>query len=75
LNALLDKQIQEFDKEARQKFLTQIEDVLNDEMYHLPSIEGRQNYFGDPSFRNAQMPRDAFNGGFPWFKYWWFEKA
>jgi ABC-type transport system substrate-binding protein len=75
LNTLLDKQMQEFDKNARQAVLTQIEDLVNEEMFHISSIEGRQNYFGDPSLRNAQMPRDAFNGGFPWFKYWWFDKT
>ena len=75
LNALLDKQIGEFDQQARQKALTEIEDILSEEMPHIPSIEGRQHYFGDPSLKNAQMPRDAFNGGFPWLKYWWFDKA
>jgi peptide/nickel transport system substrate-binding protein len=75
LNALLDKQGAEFDKTARQKILTEIEDLLSEEMYHIPSIIGKQNYFGDPALKNAQMPRDAFNGGFPWFKYWWFDKA
>jgi peptide/nickel transport system substrate-binding protein len=75
LNALLDKQFGEFDQEARQAILTQIEDLLNTEMPHIPSIVGNQNYFLDPSLQNAQMPRDAFNGGFPWFKYWWFDEA
>jgi ABC-type transport system substrate-binding protein len=75
LNGLLDKQFGEFDKNARQTILTQIEDLLNTEMPHIPSIVGNQNYFVDPSLKNAQMPRDAFNGGFPWFKYWWFDKG
>lgn len=75
LNALLDKQIAEFDTEARQAILTEIEDLLNSEMPHIPSIVGIQNYFADPSLQNVQMPRDAFNGGFPWLKYWWFDKA
>ena len=75
LNALLDKQFGEFDKTARQAILTQIEDLLNTEMPHIPSIVGNQNYFVDPSLKNSQMPRDAFNGGFPWFKYWWFDKG
>jgi ABC-type transport system substrate-binding protein len=75
LNALLDKQLREFDQKARQEILTQIEDLANEEMWHISSIEGRQNYFGDSTLRNAQMPRDAFNGGFPFFKYWWFDKA
>jgi predicted double-glycine peptidase len=44
-------------------------------MPHIPSIVGNQNYFTDPSLKNAQMARDAYNGGFPWFKYWWFDKA
>ena len=75
LNVLLDKQFGEFDKNARQAILTQIEDLLNTEMPHIPSIVGNQNYFVDPSLKNSQMPRDAFNGGFPWFKYWWFDKG
>jgi len=75
LNALLDKQISEFDRQARQNILTQIETLLNTEMYHIPSVVGKQVYFGDPSLRNAQMPRDAFNGGLPWLKYWWFDKV
>jgi len=74
LNALLDKQIGEFDRTARQKVLTEIEDLLSEEMLHIPSIVGKQNYFADPSLKNAQMPRDAFNGAAPWLKYWWFEK-
>jgi hypothetical protein len=44
-------------------------------MIHIPTIVGTQNYFADPSLRNVQMPRDAFNGGFPFFKYWWFDTA
>jgi peptide/nickel transport system substrate-binding protein len=75
LNGLLDKQFGEFDKTARRAILTQIEDLLNTEMPHIPSIVGNQNYFVDPSLKNSQMPRDAFNGGFPWFKYWWFDKG
>jgi ABC-type transport system substrate-binding protein len=75
LNALLDKQFGEFDTEARQGILTEIETLLNTEMIHIPTIVGNQNYFADPSLRNVQMPRDAFNGGFPFFKYWWFDKA
>jgi ABC-type transport system substrate-binding protein len=75
LNALLDKQFGEFDNEARQAVLTEMEDLLNSEMPHIPSIVGNQNYFADPSLHNVQMPRDAFNGGFPWFKYWWFDQA
>ncbi|HLF71111.1 MAG TPA: ABC transporter substrate-binding protein [Dehalococcoidia bacterium] len=74
LNTLLDKQIAEFDKTARQKIFTDIEDLLSDEMPHIPTIVGNQNYFGDPSLKNAQMGRDAYNGAFPWFKYWWFDK-
>src|SRR3989337_1633680 len=74
LNALLDKQVGEFDRTARQKVLTELEDLLSEEMLHIPSITGKQSYFADPSLKNAQMPRDAFNGGAPWLKYWWFEK-
>jgi ABC-type transport system substrate-binding protein len=75
LNQLLDKQLGEFDRTARQRIFTEIEDLLSEEMPHIPSIVGIQNYFGDPMLKNAQMPRDAFNGGFPWLKYWWFDKG
>ena len=53
----------------------QMEDILADEMYHVVAVSGMLCYFGDPSLRNAQMPREAYNGATPYMKYWWFDKA
>ena len=53
----------------------QMEDILAEEMYHVVAVSGMLCYFGDPSLRNAQMPREAYNGATPYMKYWWFDKA
>ncbi len=52
-----------------------MEDILAEEMYHVVSVSSTLTYFGDPSLKNAQMPREAYNGATPYMKYWWFDKT
>jgi len=48
---------------------------MADQMYDIVSVSSTLTYFGDPNLRNAQMPREAYNGAEPYMKYWWFDKA
>ena len=71
----MEKQLHVFDKNERIAVFRQIEDILADNMYDIASVSSTLTYFGDPSLRNAQMPREAYNGAAPYMKYWWFDKA
>jgi ABC-type transport system substrate-binding protein len=72
LSELIDKQIGQFDVEARKSTFREVEDILSEEMVSVGGVSGTLTWFLDPSVRNGQMPRDAYNGGVPWLKYWWF---
>jgi peptide/nickel transport system substrate-binding protein len=72
LNDLVDKQSKEFDRTARIALFRQLEEKLSEDMVHISGVTGTLTYMVDPSVKNAQMPRDAYNGGVPWMKYWWF---
>lgn len=75
LSGLAEKQAQTFDKNDRIAVFRQMEDILAEEMYHVVSVSSTLTYFGDPSLKNAQMPREAYNGATPYMKYWWFDKT
>jgi ABC-type transport system substrate-binding protein len=75
VNTLLEKQLAEFDRKARLSLFRQLEEVLSEEMVHISGVTGTLTYITDPSVKNAQMPRDAYNGAVPWMKHWWFGKA
>jgi len=74
LSMLVEKQLTQLDKEERVQTLRRIEDILADEMYRIPGVPDVTNWFGDPSIKNMQTPREAYNGAIPYLKYWWFEK-
>ncbi|HEY7466627.1 MAG TPA: hypothetical protein VIB47_08030, partial [Dehalococcoidia bacterium] len=75
VNDLVTKQLGEFDRKARIALFRQLEEVLSEEMVHISGVTGTLTYITDPSVKNAQMPRDAYNGATPWMKHWWFGKA
>jgi ABC-type transport system substrate-binding protein len=75
LNTLLEKQLAEFDRKARIAIFRQMEEVISEEMYLASGVTDNIAYFTDPSVKNAQMPRDAFNGAVPWMKHWWFGRT
>jgi peptide/nickel transport system substrate-binding protein len=72
VNNLVSKQLQEFDATARKAIFHDLEDLLAEEMVHASGVNGTTTYLADPKLKNAQMPRDAYNGAVPWLKYWWF---
>jgi ABC-type transport system substrate-binding protein len=72
LSELLDKQMGILDKAARIETFRSIEDIIADQMCVLPTNTDPLNYFGDPKVENMQIPREAYNGGLPFVKYWWF---
>jgi ABC-type transport system substrate-binding protein len=72
LNALLDKQNGQFNKEERVQTFRQIEDILAEQQYRTKTDTGVVTFFGDPSVKNMQVARDAYNGALPYVKYWWF---
>jgi ABC-type transport system substrate-binding protein len=74
LSMLVEKQLTQLNKEERTQTLRRIEDILADEMYRIPGVPDVTNWFGDPSIKNMQTPREAYNGATPYLKYWWFEK-
>jgi ABC-type transport system substrate-binding protein len=75
MNTLLEKQLGEFDRKARISLFRQLEEFLSEEMVHASGVTGTLTYITDPIVKNAQMPRDAYNGPVPWMKHWWFGKA
>jgi ABC-type transport system substrate-binding protein len=75
LDALLNKQLGEFDKNARLAVFRSIEDYMAQKQYAIVGITHKTTYFGDPKLRNAQAGQEAYNGALPYFKYWWYDKA
>jgi ABC-type transport system substrate-binding protein len=75
INSLVEKQLAEFDRRARLAIFKQLEEVLSEEMVHASGVTGTLTYITDPSVKNGQMPRDAYNGAVPWMKHWWFGSA
>jgi peptide/nickel transport system substrate-binding protein len=75
LNTLLEKQLGEYDRKARIALFRQIEEILSEEMVQASGVTGTLTYMIDPLVKNAQMPRDAYNGATPWMKHWFFGKA
>jgi peptide/nickel transport system substrate-binding protein len=75
LNDVVDRQLGEFDRDARISLFRRMEEILSEEMVHVPGITSVITYLMDPSVRNAQMPRDAYNGATPWMKHWFFGEA
>jgi ABC-type transport system substrate-binding protein len=75
IDDLVSRQLEEFDTEARKALFMQLEDVLVEEMTHASGVTGQLAYFIDPTVKNAQMPRDAYNGSVAWMKYWYFGDA
>jgi peptide/nickel transport system substrate-binding protein len=73
LDGLLEAQVQEFDREKRISIFRQMEDLLSDEMPHVSGVTFTLAYFADPRLKNAQMPRDAYNGETSWMRYWYIE--
>lgn len=72
LSALAEKQLGQYVKEERIATYRAMEDILAEEQYSIGTVYGTLTYFADPSLKNAQMPRDAYNGATPYMKYWWF---
>jgi hypothetical protein len=75
LSALAEKQLGVFDKNERIKVFHDMEDLHAEQQYSIASVTTMITYFGDPSVKNMQTPRDAYNGAIPYVKYWWFDKA
>jgi peptide/nickel transport system substrate-binding protein len=75
LDDLLTKQLEEFDREARISIFRDMEDLLNEEMPHVSGVTFTLAYFASPKLKNAQMPRDAYNGETSWMRYWYFGEA
>lgn len=75
LSTLIDRQLGEFDVNQRKQTFRRVEEILSDEMVSISGVLGTLTYFIDPTVKNAQYPRDAYNGATPWKKYWWFDKA
>ena len=75
VDILLEKQLVEFDVEARTAAFRELEDVLVEVMAHTSGVTGQLAWFIDPVVKNAQMPRDAYNGSTAWMKYWYFGDA
>jgi ABC-type transport system substrate-binding protein len=75
ISDLVVKQLGEFDRKARLAIFKQLEEILSEEMVHASGVTGTLTYITDPTVKNAQMPRDAYNGATPWMKHWWFGKA
>ena len=75
LNLLLDKQLSQFVKEERVATLRQIEDILAAQQYHIINHTWTNNWFADPTLKNAQPHQEAYQGALPQMKYWWFGKA
>jgi len=49
--------------------------AVAEEQYRIGTITISNSWFGDPSVKNMQTSRDAYNGGIPYVKYWWFDKS
>jgi ABC-type transport system substrate-binding protein len=75
LNDVVQKQLLEFDRRARIALFRQMEEIISEEMVHASGVTGTLSYITDPTVKNAQMPRDAYNGAVPWMKHWFFGKA
>ena len=75
LDNLVTAQLEEFDREARINIFRQMEDLLNEEMPHVTGVTFTLAYFAGPDVKNAQMPRDAYNGETSWMRYWYFGEA
>jgi len=75
ISDLVVKQLSEFDTEARKAVFRDLEEVLAEEMVQVSGVTGQLAWFIDPSVKNAQMPRDAYNGSVAWMKYWYFGDA
>ena len=70
INDLVTKQLQEFDRKARIAIFRQLEDALDDEMTHTSGVTFTLAYLGDKKLKNAQMPRDAYNGSSAFLRFW-----
>jgi ABC-type transport system substrate-binding protein len=75
ISELVVKQLSEFDAEARKAIFRELEDALAEVMAHNSGVTGQLTWFIDPTVKNAQMPRDAYNGSVAWMKYWYFGDA
>jgi ABC-type transport system substrate-binding protein len=75
IDDLVSKQLQEFDAEARKAQFKELEEALAEYMPQASGVTGQLTWFIDPSVKNAQMPRDAYNGSTAWIKYWYFGDA
>jgi ABC-type transport system substrate-binding protein len=75
VDELVTAQLQEFDRTSRIQQFRELEDIVSEEMYHIAGVTHTLNYMIDPSVKNAQMPRDAYNGSTAWMKYWYFGDA
>jgi ABC-type transport system substrate-binding protein len=75
VDELVTKQLEEFDREARISVYRELEEVLMEEMPHASGVTFTLAYFVDPKVKNAQMPRDAYNGETSWMRFWYFGEA
>jgi peptide/nickel transport system substrate-binding protein len=71
INDLVTKQLEEFDRSRRLQVFRQLEDVLCEEMCHTSGVTFTLAYMADPKLKNAQMPRDAYNGSSAWLRFWY----
>ena len=74
LTALAGKQLGQFDKQERIQTFRAMEDILAEEQYRISGVTNSDNWFGDPSVKNMQPAREAYQGAIPYVKYWWFDK-
>jgi ABC-type transport system substrate-binding protein len=74
LSALVEKQLGQFNKQERIQTFREIEDILAEEQYRIAGVTSSNTWFGDPSIKNMQPARDAYQGAIPYVKYWWFDR-
>jgi ABC-type transport system substrate-binding protein len=75
LTTLVEKQLTQFDKEARKATFREIEDHLAAKQYAIVGVTHKTSWFADPSMKNTQPAIEMYNGGTNYMKYWWFDKA
>jgi peptide/nickel transport system substrate-binding protein len=73
LDGLLTKQLSQYDKQERISTFRQIEDILASQQYAIINITWTNNWFADPSVKNAQPGQEAYQGALPYLKYWSFD--
>jgi ABC-type transport system substrate-binding protein len=75
LSDLAVKQVGQFNKEERIQTYHRMEEIMADDQDRIAGVTSSTNWFGDPSVKNMQVAREAYNGAIPYVKYWWFDKV